>query len=51
MNLFTDDEPRDRRDPPLRDDVPGAIRPCVIADLEGTPLADASDRPLRRDRT
>src|SRR5208282_832924 len=22
----------------LRDDVPGAIRPCVIGDLEGTPL-------------
>jgi radical SAM family uncharacterized protein len=22
----------------LRDDVPGAIRPCVISDLEGTPL-------------
>src|SRR3954468_2364399 len=23
---------------PLRDDLPGAIRPCVIQDLEGTPL-------------
>jgi radical SAM superfamily enzyme YgiQ (UPF0313 family) len=23
---------------PLRDDVPGFIRPCVIGDLEGTPL-------------
>jgi len=43
---------RDRRDPPLRDDVPGAIRPCVIADLKehlcrrvrSSPFETAHDR-------
>ena len=33
----------------LRDDVPAAIKACVIDDLDGTPLADRADRPVRRD--
>ena len=32
----------------LRDDVPEAIRPCVIADLDGDPPADQADHVVRR---
>ena len=40
---------RSPRSTGTRDDVPAAIKPCVIDDLDGIPLPTAADRPVRRD--